>query len=107
MNVSFIGLGIMGSRMASNLLRHDGITLTVFNRSSEAMAALENAGARTAESAREAVADAEVVFTMLSAPEVVEKVAFGDDGFIAAMDEGALWVNCSAESASDGALPEG
>ncbi|KPP99342.1 NAD(P)-binding domain-containing protein [Marinobacter sp. HL-58] len=44
MNVAFIGLGIMGNRMASNLLRHDGITLTVFNRSPEAMAPLKSAG---------------------------------------------------------------
>ncbi len=100
MNVAFIGLGIMGSRMANNLLNHNGIKLTVFNRSPEAMAPLKNAGARTADSARDAVADAEVVFTMLSAPEVVEKVAFGDDGFVGAMDEGALWINCSTVNPS-------
>lgn len=33
MNVTFIGLGIMGWRMARNLMRHDDVTLTVFNRS--------------------------------------------------------------------------
>lgn len=100
MKVAFIGLGIMGSRMASNLLKHDGITLTVFNRSPGAMGPLKNAGARAAESARDAVAGAEVVFTMLSAPEVVEKSAFGDEGFVEAMDEGALWVNCSTVNPS-------
>lgn len=100
MNVSFIGLGIMGSRMANNLLKHDGITLTVFNRSPEAMAPLENAGARAADSAVDAVTEAEVVFTMLSAPEVVEEVAFGNSGFINAMAEGALWINCSTVNPS-------
>ncbi len=100
MNVAFIGLGIMGSRMARNMLKHDEITLTVFNRSPEAMVPLKNAGARIANSARDAVADAEVVFTMLSAPEVVERVAFGDEGFIEAMNEGALWVNCSTVNPS-------
>jgi len=100
MNVAFIGLGIMGSRMATNLLKHEGITLTVFNRSPEAMAPLKNAGAQAADSAREAVADADMVFTMLSAPEVVEKVAFGDGGFIDAMGEGALWINCSTVNPS-------
>ncbi|MEO1254693.1 MAG: NAD(P)-binding domain-containing protein, partial [Bacteroidota bacterium] len=34
MNISFIGLGIMGSRMAANLLKSD-VNLTVFNRSKE------------------------------------------------------------------------
>lgn len=43
MNVAFIGLGIMGSRMANNLLRHEGIALSVFNRSPEAMAPLKAA----------------------------------------------------------------
>ena len=100
MNVSFIGLGIMGSRMAHNLLKHDGITLTVFNRSPEAMAPLKDAGARTVGSARDAVVDAEVVFTMLSTPEVVERVAFSDGGFVAAMDTDALWVNCSTVNPS-------
>ncbi|WP_417566557.1 NAD(P)-dependent oxidoreductase [Marinobacter sp.] len=55
---------------------------------------------KAADSARDAVTDADVVFTMLSAPEVVEKVAFGDDGFIGAMREGALWVNCSTVNPS-------
>jgi 3-hydroxyisobutyrate dehydrogenase/glyoxylate/succinic semialdehyde reductase len=100
MNVSFIGLGIMGSRMANNLLKHDGITLTVFNRSPEAMVPLEKAGAKVINSVRDAVAEAEVVFTMLSAPEVVEKVAFGDGGFADAMGEGTLWVNCSTVNPS-------
>jgi len=100
MNVSFIGLGIMGSRMARNLLKHEGITLTVFNRSPEAMESLKDAGARTASSARDAVADADVVFTMLSAPEAVESVAFGKEGFVDAMAENALWVNCSTVNPS-------
>lgn len=100
MNVAFIGLGIMGSRMARNLVKENEITLTVFNRSPDAMASLENAGAKAAGSARDAVAEADVVFTMLSAPEVVEKVAFGEDGFIDAMTEGALWVNCSTVNPS-------
>ena len=100
MNVASIGLGIMGSRMAKNLLKDAGISLTVFNRSPEAVTVLETAGAKAADSARAAVAGADVVFTMLSAPEVVEKVAFGDDSFIDAMGEGALWVNCSTVNPS-------
>jgi len=100
MNVTFIGLGIMGSRMASNLLKHDDVSLTVFNRSPEAMGPLEDAGAKAASSAREAVAGADVVFTMLSAPEAVEEVAFGEKGFVSAMDRNALWVNCSTVNPS-------
>lgn len=100
MNVAFIGLGIMGSRMARNLINDSSLTVTVFNRSPEPAQALEKAGARRAESAAAAVADADVVYSMLTSPEVVEEVAFGDQGFVAAMNKDALWVNCSTVNPS-------
>ncbi|MGB8714603.1 MAG: NAD(P)-dependent oxidoreductase [Onishia taeanensis] len=100
MNVTFIGLGIMGGHMARNLLDTPAVSLTVFNRSPEPMAALESAGATRATSYAQAVEQADIVFTMLPSPEVVETVAFGDDGFVAAMPQGALWVDCSTVNPS-------
>ncbi len=100
MNVAFIGLGIMGSRMARNLINDSSLTVTVFNRSPEPAQALEEAGAQRAGSAAAAVADADVVYSMLTSPEVVEEVAFGDQGFVAAMNKDALWVNCSTVNPS-------
>ncbi len=100
MNVTFIGLGIMGRRMARNLMRHDDVTLSVFNRSPEPAEALAEAGAHAAGSAAEAVAEADIVFTMLAEPSVVEAVAFGEDGFVPAMRQGALWVDCSTVNPS-------
>ncbi|GAA5175739.1 MULTISPECIES: NAD(P)-dependent oxidoreductase [Halomonadaceae] len=100
MKVAFIGLGIMGRHMARNLMRHDDLTLSVFNRSPEPVEALVEAGARGANSAEEAVAEADIVFTMLAEPSVVEAVAFGEGGFVAAMGEGALWVDCSTVNPS-------
>lgn len=94
MKVSFIGLGIMGSRMAMNLVKA-GVDLTVFNRSKAPMQALESAGAKTAISYQAAVEEADVVFTMLSTPQVVEEVALGTTGFVQAMKPHALWVDCS------------
>lgn len=95
MNIAFIGLGIMGSRMARNLLKDKSLSLTVANRSAEAVKALEAEGARGASSASEAARNADIVITMLSDPTVLEDVAFGDEGFVAAMQKGALWVNSS------------
>lgn len=100
MKVAFIGLGIMGRRMARNLMRHDDVTLSVFNRSPQPVEALVEAGARGANSAEEAVAEADIVFTMLAEPRVVEAVAFGESGFVAAIREGALWVDCSTVNPS-------
>ncbi|ASK36115.1 2-hydroxy-3-oxopropionate reductase [Alcanivorax sp. N3-2A] len=94
MHIAFIGLGIMGSRMALNLVR-GGHSVTVWNRSPQPMEALREAGADASSGPAEAVKDATVVFSMLSAPPVLEQVALGEHGFLPAMRTGALWVECS------------
>jgi 3-hydroxyisobutyrate dehydrogenase-like beta-hydroxyacid dehydrogenase len=58
------------------------------------------AGATLADSASEAVANAQIVFSMLSTPEVVEEMAFGEVGFAHNMMEGALWVDCTTVNPS-------
>ncbi|MEO1436505.1 MAG: NAD(P)-dependent oxidoreductase [Bacteroidota bacterium] len=91
MKVSFIGLGIMGSRMAANLLK-GGIDLTVYNRSDAPIKLLQEQGAKVGNSYTHAVSNADVVFTMLSNPEVVQEIAAA---ILPAMKKGALWVDCS------------
>ncbi len=99
MELAFIGLGIMGSRMAANLLKKNK-TLTVFNRSVPTIQELVTQGAVEADSYRNAVKDADVVFTMLASPEVVETVAFSEEGFVPAMKKNAIWVDCSTVNPS-------
>lgn len=99
MNITFIGLGIMGSRMAKNLLKSN-YPVTIYNRSHEKTKALVEAGALAAPSLELAVKNAEVVFTMLSTPEVVEKLALGPDGFVRHMRLNAIWVDCSTVNPS-------
>lgn len=99
MKVTFIGLGIMGSRMAANLLKHQ-VELTVWNRSVASMNALEKKGAIVAASAQEAVKDADLVFSMLSTPEVVEALFLGQEGLLSMMKKNALWVDCSTVNPS-------
>ncbi|MBL7212248.1 MAG: NAD(P)-dependent oxidoreductase [Desulfobacteraceae bacterium] len=99
MNVTFIGLGIMGSRMAKNLLKNK-VKLTVFNRSDAPVKELKGLGATGAESYQGAVTDADVVFTMLSTPEVVEQIVIGENGFISEMKANAIWVDCSTVNPS-------
>jgi 3-hydroxyisobutyrate dehydrogenase-like beta-hydroxyacid dehydrogenase len=94
MQIAFIGLGIMGSGMAANLL-HAGHSVWVWNRTVEKAAALAALGARIASSPAEAVAGAQVAFTMLSTPAVVEDTALGENGFLVHLPKGALWVDCS------------
>jgi 3-hydroxyisobutyrate dehydrogenase-like beta-hydroxyacid dehydrogenase len=99
MRVTFIGLGIMGSRMAKNLLKHE-VILTVFNRSIAPVKELEHMGASAAASYQEAVQGADIVFTMLASPEVVQQVALSESGFISEMKDNAIWVDCSTVNPS-------
>jgi 3-hydroxyisobutyrate dehydrogenase-like beta-hydroxyacid dehydrogenase len=94
MKIAFIGLGIMGTRMASNLLAN-GVELTVQNRSPEPVDELVKKGAHRTSSPAEAVQDADIVFSMLSTPEVVEKVFLGKEGVLGRMKEGAIWADHS------------
>ena len=89
MTVAVLGTGIMGSAMARNLIAA-GLPTTVWDRSPSATAALSDAGARVAASAREAVRNAHVVITMLPTAEVVTSVIL-DGGVAEAFAEGTLW----------------
>ena len=83
----------MGERMAKNILKVPGVTLTVYNRTAEKMQPLADAGAKTSTNLPEAVAQADLVMTMLSTPEVVLQLASKAPGFLAHMQQDALWVD--------------
>jgi 3-hydroxyisobutyrate dehydrogenase len=88
MRVAVLGTGIMGSAMARNLIAA-GLATTVWDRSASATAPLEQAGARVAPSAAEAVAGARVVIMMLPTAEIVTSVLF-DGGVARALAAGAV-----------------
>jgi 3-hydroxyisobutyrate dehydrogenase-like beta-hydroxyacid dehydrogenase len=91
MNVAYIGLGRMGTGIAANLLRA-GFSLTVYNRSREKAEGLEASGAEVATSPAEAVANAEVVLTMLADDQAMEQVVFGQYGIAATLKPGAVHI---------------
>ena len=62
--ISYLGLGTMGSGMASNLLKA-GYKLTVWNRSTEKCEPFAREGARVADTPADAVRDAELVMYSL------------------------------------------
>jgi len=94
MQIGFIGLGIMGSRMAANLVRA-GMTVAVYNRTAERARPLGEVGATVVASAADAVREADIVITVLSDPQAVRAVAVGEGGILSAMGSGSLWVDCS------------
>ena len=94
-HIAFLGLGAMGSRMARRLL-DAGHALTVYNRSAERAAPLVAAGAPHADTPRAAVADAEVVISMLSDDAAARAVWLDEtDGAAAALRANAVALECS------------
>ena len=73
MKIAFIGTGLMGYPMAKNLINKK-INLTVFSRTLEKAKPLEKLGAIIANSLGEAVKEADIVITMLTDDNAVEKV---------------------------------
>lgn len=93
--VGFIGLGIMGSRMAANLA-HAGSDVTVWNRTREtAERWVAEHGGQVAATPAEVGAGSDVVITMVVDGAQVEAVLLGPDGVAAGAHEGLLCVDMS------------
>lgn len=93
--VAWIGLGIMGSPMAENLLKA-GYSVSGFTLERAKLDRLTAAGGRAADSIADAVRDADVVITMVPASPQVEAVAYGPDGILAHARPGTLLIDMSS-----------
>jgi 3-hydroxyisobutyrate dehydrogenase-like beta-hydroxyacid dehydrogenase len=99
--VGFVGLGIMGSRMAANL-RRAGYELTVFNRTREKAEAFAGEhGGTVADTPADVGAASDVVITMVVDGAQVETVLLGEDGVAARAGEGTLCVDMSTIAPAD------
>jgi len=99
--VGFVGLGIMGSRMAACLARA-GHPVAVYNRTTEkAEAFVAEHGGRVASSPRDAADGAAVVITMVVDGPQVEAVLLGEDGAVGGAAPGTLFIDCSTIAPAD------
>ncbi len=90
--IAFIGVGNMGGPMAANLCKAQH-RVAAFDLSDKAVAAATEKGAHKANSAAEAVKDAEIVVTMLPAGKHVREVY--DKDVLPNVAKGALLIDCS------------
>jgi 3-hydroxyisobutyrate dehydrogenase-like beta-hydroxyacid dehydrogenase len=95
MRVAFLGLGIMGQSMATNLVKA-GHEVTVWNRTP----GKQVEGARVAATPAEAAQGVEVVWMAVSDTAAVESVLFGPDGVEPSLTEGMIVVDSSTISPS-------
>lgn len=95
MHIGFLGLGNMGGPMARNLLKA-GHSVTVYDPSTQAVAALVEAGASPATSpASVAQASVAAIVSMLPAAAQVKQVYLGKDGLLAHVAKGVLLIDSS------------
>src|SRR5256886_11977333 len=92
--ISYLGLGTMGSGMASNLLEA-GYELTVWNRSAEKCEPFRRNGAHAADSPADAVRVVDLVMYSLSNDQAVEEVVFGSKGILSGIKEGQIAMDIS------------
>ncbi len=92
--IAVLGTGLMGARMARNLLQA-GHKVAAWNRSPAKARALAGDGAQASDSAAEAVMGADFVITMLS-DGTATGAMIGDNAVTDALREGAVWLDMSS-----------
>jgi 3-hydroxyisobutyrate dehydrogenase len=98
-NVGFVGLGVMGGGIARRLLAA-GHTVHGYNRTREKAEALAADGLTVVDSPREAAARADIVFSMVTNVPALRAVGGGDDGILAGLSDGKIWVDMSTAAPS-------
>jgi 3-hydroxyisobutyrate dehydrogenase-like beta-hydroxyacid dehydrogenase len=98
--LGYVGLGVMGGGVVRRLL-DAGHTVTVWNRTREKATPLLEAGALWGESPRDVTERSDVVFTMVTNTAAVQAVCEGDDGILAGLGPGKVYVDMSTASPSN------
>ena len=91
MRIGFLGLGRMGSAMATRLLGA-GHALAVFDLVEQATARMAAAGATVRSSIRELAAGSDVLISMLPDDEALRAATVGPQGLVSALAPGAIHV---------------
>jgi len=94
MRVGFIGLGNLGVHLASSLQRN-GFDLTVNDIRKELASDLIAKGAKWADNPKVLAQNVDIVITCLPSPAVVQKVMLSDDGVLAGLAKGGVWMEMS------------
>jgi len=98
--IAFLGLGVMGHPMAGHLARA-GHELCVFNRTAaKTQAWAKEYNGRSAPTPREAVAGADFVFACVGNDDDLRSVVLGEQGALAGMNTGAVFVDHTTASAA-------
>ncbi len=92
--IGFLGLGIMGTAMAKNLL-NAGFPLVVYNRTTDKAQPLVAAGADLASSPLNLAQAAEVIIAMVTGPDALEELLWGEQGLASGFTADKIFINMS------------
>jgi 3-hydroxyisobutyrate dehydrogenase-like beta-hydroxyacid dehydrogenase len=95
--VGFVGLGVMGSRMVQRLLAV-GHTVTGHNRTKAKAQWLLDKGMKWADNPRAAAQAGDITFTMVTNTQALQAVTTGDDGILAGLSAGKIYIDMSTVS---------
>ena len=95
--IGFIGLGIMGLPMASNLIK-DGFNLVVYNRTLSKCSQLEEKGAVVVQTPADVAKNAKMIITMVTDSPDVEDILLGEEGIMSTIKEGSIVIDMSTIS---------
>jgi 3-hydroxyisobutyrate dehydrogenase len=94
MKIGFIGLGNVGGKLASSLLRNN-FDLTVRDLDERLTKPLKDLGAKVAKSAKELAEQTDLIITSLPSPKVSAEVMEASDGIINGLSENKIWLEMS------------
>lgn len=100
MKVGFIGVGNMGGPMCRNIIKRSNHQVNVFDLNPAALKSCTDLGATAAKSVAEATRGADVVMTSLPMPRDVEAVTLGEDGILANIRPGQIYIDLSTNAPS-------
>lgn len=95
--ITFIGIGVMGSSMAANLLKA-GHEITVYTRTKAKAEKLLAQGAKWESSPAKASENAEIVISMVGYPRDVEEIYLGENGVLSALKSGSTIIDMTTSS---------
>ena len=94
MKIGFIGLGNVGGKLASSLLRNN-FDLTVRDLDESLTNPLKDLGAKVANSPKELAEQTDLIITSLPSPEISAEVMEANDGIINGLSENKIWLEMS------------
>ncbi|WP_096437746.1 NAD(P)-dependent oxidoreductase [Alteribacter populi] len=97
--IGFIGIGVMGKSMASNLVEH-GYKVNVYNRTKAKAETLVNKGAHLSDSVAELASKSDVIITMVGYPQDVEEVYLGNEGIVENVRSGTYCIDMTTSTPS-------